>query len=239
MRRSQTAVLSAQTLYNSWYLKNPPWLQINIEKNNSGQLMDDAVSVETDIRKLLNFRMSLIPYLYNAYADYHFKGIPPFRALVMDYPHDKKTFNISDEYMIGSNILAAPLTEKEDERVVYLPEGTWYDYNTNQKYVGGKEYTVKTGLTQLPIFIKEGTILPLAKPVEYVGQDTKFEITCFVYGSNSAQTTLFEDDGTSFNYEKGSYNMVILSWGKNKGTVKRTGQFKNARYVIKKWQIVN
>jgi alpha-D-xyloside xylohydrolase len=239
MRRSQTAVLSAQTLYNSWYLQNPPWLQINIKKNNAGQLMDNARAVEADVRKLLNFRMSLIPYLYNAFADYHFKGIPPFRALVMDYPDDKKTFNISDEFMIGNGILAAPLTEKKDERVVYLPEGTWYDYNTNQKYVGGKEYTIKTSLTQLPIFIKEGTILPLARPVEHVAPGTKFEITCFVYGGNKTEATLFEDDGITFNYEKGSYNIVSLLWKNDKGTIKRTGQFKNTRYVIKKWQLIN
>ena len=239
MRRSQTAVLSAQALYNSWYLKSPPWLQINRQKNNAGELMDNASTVEADIRKLLNFRMSLIPYLYNAYADYHFKGIPPFRALVMDYPDDKKTFHISDEYMIGNSILAAPLTEKEDERIVYLPEGNWYDYNTNQKYIGGKEYTIKTELTQLPIFIKEGTILPLATPVEYVGQDTKFEITCFVYGNGQTQATLFEDDGTTFNYEKGNYNIVTLLWQKNKSIVKRSGQFKNTRYMIKKWQLIN
>jgi alpha-D-xyloside xylohydrolase len=197
MRRSQTAVLSAQTLYNSWYLQNPPWLQINKEKNNKGELMENAKEVEADIRKLLNFRMSLIPYLYNAFADYHFKGIPPFRALVMDYPQDKNTFNLSDEYMIGNSILAAPLTEKADERKVYLPEGFWYDYNTNQKYEGGKYYTIKPDLNQLPIFIKAGTILPLAKPVEFVAPDTRFEITCYVYG-NANKAALFEDDGGNF-----------------------------------------
>ncbi|AYL95801.1 TIM-barrel domain-containing protein [Mucilaginibacter celer] len=238
MRRSQTAVLSAQTLYNSWYLQNPPWLQINKEKNNKDELMENAKQVETDIRKLLNFRMSLIPYLYNAFADYHFKGIPPFRALVMDYPQDKNTFNLSDEYMIGESVLAAPLTEKMDERKVYLPEGTWYDYNTRQKYEGGKYYTIKPDLNQLPIFIKSGTILPLAKPVEYVSPDTKFEITCYVYG-RANKATLFEDDGVTFNYEKGAYNSVNLLWEKNKGTVKRAGNFKKSRYVIKNWEIIN
>lgn len=237
MRRSQTAVLSAQTLYNSWYLQNPPWLQINIEKNNKGELMGDAKQVEADIRKLLNFRMSLIPYLYNAFADYHFKGIPPFRALVMDYPQDKNTFNLSDEYMIGESILAAPLTEKMDERKVYLPDGNWYDYNTRQKYEGGKYYTIRPDLNQLPIFIKEGTILPLAKPVEYVSPDTKFEITCFVYGQ-AAKAALFEDDGITFNYENGAYTNLSLAWNKNKGIVKRTGNFKNSRYVIKNWEVV-
>lgn len=239
MRRSQTAVLSAQTLYNSWYLLNPPWLQINIEKNNKGVLMDNAKEVEADIRKLLEFRMSLIPYLYNTFADYHFKGIPPFRALVMDYPQDKNTFNLYDEYMIGDGILAAPLTEKKDERKVYLPAGTWYDFNTNEKFEGGKEYSIKPSLTQLPVFIKEGTILPLAKPVEHVAPDTRFEITCYVYGTAATEAHLFEDDGLTFNYEKGSYNTVSLMWEKGKGVIKRNGNFKNTRYVIKKWQVIN
>jgi len=238
MRRSQTAVLSAQTLFNSWYLQNPPWLQINIKKNNDGQLMDNAKEIEADIRKLFEFRMSLVPYLYNAFADYHFKGIPPFRALVMDYPEDKNTFNLSDEYMIGSGILAAPLTEKMDERKVYLPAGTWYDFNTNQKYEGGKTYTIKPSLTQLPIFIKEGTILPLAKPVEHIAPGTKFEITCFVYGDHKTTGSLFEDDGVTFNYEKGNYNSVNLSWDKNKGTIKRNGPLKNTMYNIVKWQVI-
>ena len=239
MRRSQTAVLSAQTLYNSWYLQNPPWLQIDIKKNNAGELMHNATEVEADLRKLLEFRMSLIPYLYNAFAAYHFSGIPPFRALVIDYPEDKRTFNISDEYMIGDGILAAPLTEKKDERTVYLPAGSWYDFNTNQEYTGGKEYTIETSLTQLPIFIKGGTILPLATPVEHVDSTTKFEITCFVYGNDKAAATLFEDDGITFNYEKGSYNIVSLSWENGKGTVHRIGGFKNTKYVIKKWRLID
>lgn len=239
MRRSQTAVLSAQTLYNSWYLQNPPWLQINKEKNNKGELMDNAKEVEADIRKLLNFRMSLIPYLYNAFADYHFKGIPPFRALVVDYPEDEDTYNLSDEYMIGSGILAAPLTEKAEQREVYLPAGTWYDFNTNQKYEGGKKYTIKPSLNQLPIFIKSGTILPLAKPVEYVAPDTKFEVTCYVYGNANTQANLFEDDGVTFNYDKGAYNTVNLLWNNGKGTLKRNGQFKTTRYTVKNWQVIN
>ncbi|RYD89958.1 MAG: hypothetical protein EOP54_24740 [Sphingobacteriales bacterium] len=110
-------------------------------------------------------------------------------------------YNISSEYMIGQGILAAPLTGKADERKVYLPAGNWYDFNTNQKYEGGKEYTIKTSYTQLPIFIKEGTIMPLAKPVENVSQATQFELTCYVYGANAVNATLFEDDGVTFNYE--------------------------------------
>jgi alpha-D-xyloside xylohydrolase len=239
MRRSQTAVLSAQTLYNAWYLQNPPWLQINREKNNRGELMDSAKETEANVRTLLNFRMSLIPYLYSAFADYHFKGIPVFRALVIDYPQDKNTFNLSDEYMIGDGILAAPLTAKKDERKVYLPEGTWFDFNNNKKYEGGREYTITPGLTQLPIFIKAGTILPLAEPVEFVAPVTRFNITCYVYGNANTEAGLFEDDGETFNYEKENYNTVQLVWNNGKGSMKRSGKFNTTRYVIKKWQVIN
>lgn len=238
MRRSQTAVLSAQTLYNSWYLRNPPWLQISIDKNNNNEFMDNAKAVEADVRKLLNFRMSLIPYLYSAFADYRLKGIPPFRALVVDYPTDSKVFKIDDEYMIGQDILAAPLTDKSDERNVYLPEGNWYDFNSGRKYQGGQEYLIKTGYTDLPIFIKEGAILPLAKPVEYVSPQTRFELTCYVYGEHAKPSSLFEDDGVTFNFEKGNYNTVNLSYNNGKGSVKRTGNFKGSRYSVKKWEVI-
>ncbi|MGY4383310.1 alpha-D-xyloside xylohydrolase [Pedobacter sp. UYP24] len=238
MRRSQTAVLSAQTLYNSWYLQNPPWLQINRDQNNKNELMNNAKEIESDVRKLLNFRMSLVPYLYQAFADYKMKGIPPFRALVVDYPQDEKVFNISDEYLIGKNILAAPLTDKSDERKVYLPAGNWYDFNTNQKYEGGKSYTIKTAYTELPIFIKEGTILPLAKPVQYIGPQTKFDITCYVYGAVAEPAQLFEDDGVTFGYDNGVYNTVNLRWVKGKGSIKRAGAYKVSRYSIDKWEQV-
>ncbi|MEO6838706.1 MAG: DUF5110 domain-containing protein, partial [Ginsengibacter sp.] len=148
-------------------------------------------------------------------------------------------FNLSDEYMIGEGILAAPLTEKMEERKVYLPAGKWYEFNTNAKFEGGKEYDYQPSLTQLPIFIKEGTILPLAKPVEYVAPDTKFEITCYVYGIvKTAKASLFEDDGVTFNYEKGSYNRVNLIWNNGRGEVKREGDFKNTRYIIKSWRVI-
>lgn len=238
MRRSQTAVLSAQTLFNSWYLQNPPWLQINIDKNNKGQLMDSAQIIEGEMRKLLQFRMSLVPYLYSAFADYHFKGIPPFRALVMDYPNDKNTFNVYNEYMIGNGILAAPLTAGEAQRAVYLPAGTWYDFNTNKKFEGGQTYTIQPTISQLPIFIKAGTILPLAQPVEHIAPGTTFNITCYVYGDADTNATLFEDDGTTFNYEQGIYNQLYVSWKNGQGTVSKKGSFNNNLYNITGWQVV-
>jgi alpha-D-xyloside xylohydrolase len=234
-RRSQTAILSSQTVFNSWYLKSPPWLQFDRNKNNRGELLPNAKEAEAYIRTLLNFRMSFIPYLYTAFAKYNREGVPPFRALVVDYPEDKATYNVWDEYMIGDNVLAAPISDSTSSRKVYLPKGNWYDFNTNKLYEGGQTYTVTTGLEQIPIFIKEGTILPMAKPVEFISPNTIFEVTCYVYGKNPNTAELFEDDGTTFNFEKDSFNILNLDWQKGKGKISRQGSFKPKVYNIKDW----
>lgn len=239
IRRSQTAVLSAQTLFNSWYLQNPPWLQYDTDNNNKGILLDNANEVEAQVRKLLNLRMSLVPYLYSAFAVYNQQGIPPFRALVMDYPNDKNVYNISNEYMIGESLLAAPIIGESPSRTLYLPEGNWYDFNTNKKYEGAKEYTINYDLDQIPLFVKEGAILPFAKPVEYISSSTVFEITCRVYGNIPANTVLFEDDGVTNNFNKGNYNRVDLSFSNRKGHINREGNYKKKVYQIRNWEYIN
>jgi alpha-D-xyloside xylohydrolase len=234
-RRAQTTILAAQTVFDSWYLNSPPGQQFDRNQNNRGERLPNAKEVEAKIRTLLNFRMSFIPYLYTAFAKYNREGVPPFRALVVDYPDDKNTYNVSDEYLIGDNVIAAPLADSAATRKVYLPAGNWYDYNTNKVYAGGQSYSFTTDLDQIPIFIKEGTILPIAKPVEFVGPNTVFDITCYVYGKIGTPAQLFEDDGTTFNFEKDTYNTVSLSWQNGKGKVGRAGNYKAKRYNIKSW----
>ncbi|MBC7401063.1 MAG: glycoside hydrolase family 31 protein, partial [Mucilaginibacter sp.] len=237
-RRAQTSILAAETVFDSWYLKSPPWLQYDRNKNNKGEMLPNAKEVEAHIRTLLNFRMSFIPYLYSAFAKYNREGVPPFRALVVDYPEDKNTFNVSDEYMIGDNVLAAPLADSASTRKVYLPAGNWYDYNTNKIYAGEQSYTVSTGLDQIPIFIKEGAILPMAKPEQFISPSTIFDITCYIYGKNASTATLFEDDGTTFNYENASFNTVTLDWQNAKGKVTRKGNYKTKSYNVKSWVVI-
>ena len=230
-RRSQTAILSAQTLYNSWYLEYPAWLQYDKEKNNRGELLPEGKENEGVIRELLNFRMRLIPYLYNAFYQYQSTGKPVFRPLVMDYPQDENVFEMADEYMIGESLLAAPITGDDDTRKIYLPEGVWYDYNTNEKYEGGKTYEIAFALNEVPVFVKENTILPLAAPLEYVGEDTIFEITCNIYGNPSGPFYLFEDDGVTFDYQAGAFNHIKLMYKNGKVKMSREGNFKKKKYI--------
>lgn len=238
-RRSQLAVLSAQTLYNSWYLKNPPWLQFDKDLNNKDVMLHNTVENERIVKKLLDFRMSLIPYLYNAFAEYRFTGIPPFKPMILNYSNDKKVANIWDQFLIGDDILACPITGEGDSKRVYLPEGVWYNFNTNEKYPGGRHYEVMFKIDEIPVFVREGAILPLAKPVAFVDSQTVFDIVCHVYGENAGVAHLFEDDGVTNNYEGLDYNKIELSWSKGKkAKVKRTGSYKKERYRIVDWKTI-
>jgi len=140
--------------------------------------------------------------------------------------------------MMGANLLVTPLFDNSDKRIVYLPEGNWYNYNTNKKYEGGREYEITVGFDEMPLFVKEGTILPQADPVQYITESTVFNIVCHVYGNTKKNVTLFEDDGVSYNYRKGEYNLLSLWIEKGKGRVKRSGNYKGKRYHIKDWVFI-
>ncbi|HKG67676.1 MAG TPA: TIM-barrel domain-containing protein, partial [Segetibacter sp.] len=238
VRRLQTITMSAHMVVNGWYLDLPPWLQYNIEKNSNNQLLPNSKDLEQKAKKLINLRMSLLPYLYAAFAKYHFDGTPPFRALIMDYPGDKNVGKIDDEYMMGESLLCAPFIDSSSQRTVYFPQGNWYDYNTNKKYEGGKAYTISMTLDQIPMFVKDNSILPLAQPVEHVAPSTVFNISCKIYGNPNGQVHLFEDNSTNFNFVKGQYNWVTLSWKGKKGSVSRVGNYKPQVYKINGWERV-
>lgn len=235
IRRTQSGVMSAHLIFNSWYLNNPPWLQYDSIKNNHNDFLPNAKELESKVRKLLELRMSLNPYLYAAFADYHFKGIPPFRALVVDYPNDTTVYNLDDQYMIGESLMAAPLLDGACKREVYFPAGVWYDFNTDEKYEGGKFYDIEMTLDQIPLFVKEGTILPLAKPLQYITRETVFEITCHVYGNNCKPTFLFEDDSYTLDYKQNQFNRIKLEWNGKAGKATSTGNYKGELYKIVGW----
>lgn len=236
IRRLQMTVMAAHMNVDCWFLKNLPWYQFDREKNNRGEFLPNYRELEQKAKKLIELRMSLIPYLYAAFAKYHFEGTPPFRALVLDYPDDQKVWKIDDQYMMGGAILCAPFIDGASTRKVYFPEGTWYDFNTGKKYQGRKEYTITLSLDEIPMFVKDGTILPLATPVEFITPKTVFDIHCRIYGSPVKPVRLFEDDSYSFDFEKGQFNWVNISWDGNKISAGHSGNFKDKLYHILDWK---
>jgi alpha-D-xyloside xylohydrolase len=240
IRRIQTAVFSHHALLNCWRIPSPPWQQVDTNKNLAGQFQENEAEVTAICKRLFETRMSLVPYLYSAFARYYKTGFPTVRALVLDFEADENTHNIEDEYMIGDALLVAPLVEEDgNKRSIYLPEGIWYDFWTNEKYEGGKRFDMEVPIETIPVFVKDNAIVPLAKPVQSVDEATVFELSIKCYGDGQKHFELFEDDGVSFEYENNKYNTIMLTEdGHNNIKVSKTGEFAANRYEIKAWEFI-
>ncbi|PKR85448.1 glycoside hydrolase family 31 protein [Heyndrickxia camelliae] len=159
------------------------------------------------VKKYIQLRYKWLPYLYTLFYKASKTGIPVMRPLLMEYPNDENTFNLSDQFLIGENVMIAPILKPTTyHRVVYLPAGNWYDYWTNKCYEGNTYMMVEASLDTLPIFIKEGTILSLGKDIKNTSE-TLEEMEIHLYKSDEGTSLfqLYEDDGRTFEYENGAY----------------------------------
>lgn len=164
--------------------------------------------------KMINLRYRLLPYIYSTSWDVSHNDGTFMRALVMDFPSDKKTHDLGGEYMFGRSVLVAPVTKPDvAEWKVYLPEGTaWWDFWTNEKQQGGK--TVNRGVTKdiLPLYIKAGSILPFGPKVQYSTEKNWDNLEIRVYPGADGTFTLYEDENDNYNYEKGAYATITFRW---------------------------
>jgi alpha-D-xyloside xylohydrolase len=161
IRRLQTAVFSPLAMVNGWYIKNPPWKQIDAKLNNGDTLAPNWTALEARCRQIIGWRMQLAPYLLSAFERYALDGTPPFRALAMDYPTDKNIQFIDDQYMIGDRMFVAPLFAGEAERQITVPPGEWHDFWTGEK-LSDHSISVPRSADKIPVFVKTGSVVPLA-----------------------------------------------------------------------------
>ena len=131
------------------------------------------------------------------------------RPLVYEYPVDKHVRNISDEYMLGSFVLVAPvIAPGKEAREVYLPDGDWYDYYTGEKYSGGRYILADAPLDKVPVFIKAGAIIPVADGEISSTEDiTEDKISILTYPGKGSFVH-YQDDNETFAYRDGEYNAV-------------------------------
>jgi len=236
IRRLQTAVFSPLAMVNAWYIRHPPWKQVDRELNNAGQFAANSEEVEAICRRLIELRMQLVPYLYSAFVRYHETGIPPFRAVVIDYPDDPKTWAIDNQYLAGESLLVAPALAGQRERTVYLPRGEWFDFWTGTRFAGGRSVAVPVPLDRIPVFVKSGTLLPLARPTLHTADPDSFQLTMRPYGTGDVECLLHEDDGSL----RPSIATVRLQWkaGGPEGILQRSEMGRAAMYTIAEWQRV-
>lgn len=157
-------------------------------------------------------RYRLMPYLYSMAGAVHFDDYTPMRALVMDFNGDSKVYDIKDQFMFGPALMACPVMKYgERHRSVYLPQQKgWYDLYTNKYYGGGQTIDVDAPYDRIPVFVPEGSILLFGPEMEWSDEKPADPITVYVYAGKDGSFTLYEDENTNYNYEKGLYSTITL-----------------------------
>jgi len=170
-------------------------------------------AAESIISKYLRLRYALLPYLYSLGKITSDTGAPFMRALFMDFPADPNVAQVGDEYMLGPALLVAPVTQQGvQSRTVYLPAGAdWYNYWTNEKLNGGQSVRVSAPIDSIPLFVRAGSILPLGAPVLNTSKPQPLA-QIRIYRGRDAQFDLFDDDGVSYDYERGGGAITHLAW---------------------------
>jgi alpha-D-xyloside xylohydrolase len=219
LRRMQTVCFSPLAMINAWADGTKPWSYPEVEKQ---------------VQDIANLRMKLIPYLYTSYADYAFYGTPPIKAmnLIPGFNDTVTTTQgalsstenpyalaikqeLNDQFIVGNDLLVAPLFTGQKTRKVVLPQGKWYDFYTG-KFVGEAEViSVTPGLDIIPVFVRDGGIIPMMPPVLKIGTE-KLPVEIRYYGQKESTYNLYDDDGLSFDYEKGKFTRITLSVTKDK-----------------------
>jgi alpha-D-xyloside xylohydrolase len=171
--------------------------------------------VEKVASSYLTLRYRLLPYIYSQAAAITFHNSTIMRPLVMDFSSDKQALSQSSEYMFGPAFLVAPVLKPGvDKWDVYLPQNKagWFNFWTGSHADGGQTVKADAPLATLPLFVRGGSIIPMGKKIEYTAQAKNDTIEIRLYRGADASFTLYEDEGTNYNYEKGQYATIGFHW---------------------------
>lgn len=175
-------------------------------------------------------RYRLMPYIYSLAGMTWFNDYTIMRAMVMDFGSEAAVRSIGDQYMFGPSILVAPVYEyKARDRKVYFPSVCgWYDFYSGQFIPGGRYLDVSAPYERLPLFVREGSIIPFGPEIEYTSQKPADPVTLFVYTGRNASFTLYEDEGVNYGYERGECTFIPFNYDEASGELtigERQGQY--------------
>jgi alpha-glucosidase len=201
---------------------------------------------EAAATKAIRLRYALIPYIYASEHESHTHGVGLVRPLIFDYPNDLKLRNDVDAWMFGDHLLVSPVVEQgQTVKHIYLPAGRWIDWFKGTTYQGGRSIDYPIDSAQwddIPLFIRDGAIIPTQPVMDYVGQNPVTTLTVDVFpGSTPSQFDYYDDDGVSYAYEHGDYFSQTLSTRRTEGAVEFTiaapmGSYRPAlQYYLAQW----
>ena len=223
LRRMQSVCFSPMAMLNAWASGTKPWTYPEVEK---------------EVRSIALLRMQLMPYFYTAFARYHYEGIPPFRSMQLEpgfgpaetqetrttsltenpYPESHVLKEIKDQYMAGEFLLVAPMFAGQVSRQVVLPQGKWFDFYTGEFVGDGEVITATPGLDKIPVYVKDGGIIPMMKPrLHAPAKGEKYDLEIRHYGEKILPSRLYDDDGESYDYETGAFSWRTITISGKKG----------------------
>jgi len=247
LRRMQSVCFSPLAMLNAWASGTKPWSYPEVEKQ---------------VKEVALLRMQLMPYFYSAFARYHFEGVPPFRAMNLEdgfttqariermtaslneNPYAESIRKeIKDQYMAGESLLVAPMFAGQTSRDVILPAGKWFDFYTGEFAGDGEVIHITPGLDKIPVYVKDGAIIPMMEPVLHApGKNEKYDLEIRHYGSKVIPYQLYDDDGVSFDYEKGMFSWRTITVteknGKWKGTISKSEKGKPDNIGDVRWRFM-
>jgi alpha-D-xyloside xylohydrolase len=201
-------------LFTRWFQYGTftPTLRLHGDRKES-EIWSFGKQAEAVMARYNTLRYQLIPYIYSQAKFTHDTGAPFMRPLWMDFPSDPNVANLGTQYMFGPAFLVAPITEQgQTEKNVYLPAGAdWYNFWTNEKLQGGQWVKVAAPIEQMPVFVRAGSIVPIGADIQSTASKQAIaEIK--VYPGADSEFALYDDDGVSYDYEKGKGTIVKLKW---------------------------
>lgn len=245
LRRMQSVCFSPMAMLNAWADGTQPWT---------------FTDVADEVKAVMQLRMQLLPYLYTTFAQYHFEGKPPVRAMDLlqgfhnnakkagaelnstDNPYALGTIaDVKDQFMVGDNLLVAPMFAGDTTRKVLLPPGKWFDFYSGQPAGENEVINITPHDRHIPLFVRDGGIIPMIPvALHSPGKEDILPLTARYYGTRPSKFSLYDDDGQTFNYEKGNLTWTPLEVktdrsGKPMGN-NMPGQLKGTHYKDLHWE---
>lgn len=211
-------------------------------RNNPPESALNNPAIEPVIKQYNELRYRLMPYTYTLAWEARTKGLPMMRALWLHYPKDSVAAGIGDQFLWGKEMMVAPVYEKGAKtKSVYLPEGIWYDWWTNEKTRGGRRVIKQIDLSTMPLYIKAGAIIPVDTVKQYVDEITHAPLHVKIYTGADGAFILYEDDGVSQEYLKGKSRTIRFNWNNKTGiltidpAIKQGGLKHETRELVLEW----
>lgn len=205
-------------LYARWlqFSALTPVFRVHGNLNQQRQPWYYGTTAEEAAKGAIQFRYSLIPYMYSYERTSNESGLGLVRPLIFDYPADANVKNNIDSWMFGDWLLASPVVDKgQTAKSIYLPAGTWIDYFRGNSVAGGQTINYPLNAeswTDMPVFVKKGAIIPSQKVTDYVGQSTVSNINVDTFPDTTQSSfTYYDDDGATYNYESGTYFKQVMT----------------------------